>query len=461
MSDTTPLHREEFVDPPAGGTYSIFRMRDNVTEEQTSGPSDNPFDSVPIQVLNEYVSSDDVGGKNVWKNFQHYKAVLVPNPHFPPWYPTGQFVTDLGNSEHLWHKVVLSNPRFRCYGFGEETGDMPLVGLPPYIDLSAGDGFIPTPSNKSALIAASLRTMLPLVKSELSLVNSILELKDFKSLPHTIAHIYEFLKAGAKTLRSFLRAGSDGYLQAKFNILPLLSDIAGIHRALIQTEARINGFISSAGKTQKRHFTFSMAETSLNEQESGPYDIGGPTVLPSSNGFPSFTQRLTTPDLSTFHAEIQYNYNYTGYQIEHAQCLALMDAMGLNLNPVIIWNAIPWSFVVDWVLGVNQFLNGLRVGNMDPVINIQRYLWSIRRSRTIALSHTFCRQTTYPWIPVLERVPSSVIRETAYKRVIELPDTSSLVESGLSLDEFSLGAALVFARRGPRHPRKWSVPKRK
>jgi len=40
-----------------------------------------------------------------------------------------------------------------------------------------------------------------------------------------------------------------------------------------------------------------------------------------------------------------------------------------------------------------------------------------------------------------------VCDETSYRRDIRMPSASSFTTSGLSLDEFSLGAALVFARR--------------
>jgi len=159
--------------------------------------------------------------------------------------------------------------------------------------------------------------------------------------------------------------------------------------------------------------------------------------------------RVVNEQATKFHAELQFNYIYTGYQLEHARVLSLLDAVGVNLNPAIIWNAIPWSFVVDWVFGVSRWLNEQRIGLMEPKVNILQYLWSVKRDRTIYLSSTvkcpsvFGTGLTFP----ASSITHPEVRETAYRRVAGLPSASSIQSSGLSLREFSLGAALGITRR--------------
>lgn len=164
-----------------------------------------------------------------------------------------------------------------------------------------------------------------------------------------------------------------------------------------------------------------------------------------------------TTHASHFHAQIEYNFNYTQFQREHAHVLALLDALGVNFNPAIVWNALPWSFVVDWVVGVSRWLDNLKVGNMEPKINILQYLWSVRRSRTVqvegkvAFNKYFSGYDPYTYYPTAY-VSFPVTYETAYRRSAGLPGPSWFETSGLSSKEFSLGAALVVSHR--RHPKR-------
>jgi hypothetical protein len=115
---------------------------------------------------------------------------------------------------------------------------------------------------------------------------------------------------------------------------------------------------------------------------------------------------------------------------------ALLDVLGVNLNPQIIWNALPWSFVVDWVIRVNKWLDNFKVSNLEPTTYIHQYCWSSKVEREILLSIGF------PGVLDVQR-----ITESAYRRQVTVPDYVRIIElSGLSLKEFSLAAALGLSR---------------
>jgi hypothetical protein len=142
-----------------------------------------------------------------------------------------------------------------------------------------------------------------------------------------------------------------------------------------------------------------------------------------------------------FHVQVQYNYSYTGYQVEHARLLGQLDSLGINLNPAIIWNAIPWTFVVDWVLGVGPYLDSLKSENMKPLINIRQALWSITRKRRIVVTISQHNAGEVIWTGQMPAVEQS-----AYRRSLNLPSMSSIESSGLTAKEVSLGAALVIVQ---------------
>lgn len=420
-------------------------------------------------------SEPNTKDKQSWKSCQHYTCWSDPWLPVPlPYY--GLCFDDIG------HYYGSTDQRVLLCGtaFSSKFGSWCTPNVsPPLVVEQVDGGFLADPPNLSTLVHMALEATLPGIKAELSLVNSLIELKDFKSLPETISSITSLLKrfVGSKstspllggilsrirhtfdrsdgpTLREMTRGTADGYLQLEFNILPTISDISGIAAALSRTERRVNDLIVRQGKLQSKHFTRYL-DTPAYPDSVGSYTLNigqfsGTTPVPGYSSMynaPDHTWKVvrSIQELPpTFHAEIEYNYHFTRFQTEHAQLLGMLDALGVNLNPAIIWNAIPWSFVVDWVVGVSRWLDDRKVLNMEPAVNIMRFLWSYKRVRTIkydilSSSNPSPRPRTYT------RLPDT--HETAYKRQVGLPSGDSLITSGLSARELSLGLALAITRR--------------
>lgn len=398
--------------------------------------------------LYEKITPNSTGRSREWKSFEHFKSVTAPITGGGLQQPEHY----INNWTYGWpdYYTGVHHDPFWIYDetrYGE--AGMPDAGLPAF-DVPSADGtFIPPPANLSALQQRGLNHMMPYIKAELSLINTLIELKDFSSLPRTISNIATTAKSiitrGSQTLRRLLHAGSDSYLQTQFNILPLLSDISGIHAALARTEKRLNDLVARQGRVQTKHFQFVWQEyDNVDEDSEGflwPKGVGPSTVC---NSYRSNRQVIYAP--TVFHSEIEYHFNFTQYQVEHARILGLLDAFGVQVNPAIIWNAIPWSFVVDWVFGVSRWLDQFRYLNMEPLINIRRYLWSVKRSRQILVSTKVANSNPWNQIAHLRwTVPTTY--QSSYRRCVTMPSLSSLEMSGVSPKEVTLGAALVLPRR--------------
>lgn len=446
------------------------------------------------------VTRNDLSFKSstgVWKPCQSYKGYMVDDTPFDsagiiPWVsgsPTslGVYVPVTGGVDR---KVVATYRRFtdRFGAFGQH-----YAGLPSMTETVLGSlSFVPKPTGLSNLVEASLKNMLPHIKAELSLINSIIELKDFKSLPHTlsnlkgtISRLSKFVKNGRQalgrnpfslirksfnpdqglTLRELLHSTADGYLQAEFNLLPLFSDVCAVFRAFAGLSKKMNNLVQNQGRLRTKHYSFPFipaqftgadAEVTYSldlDQFTGTENNGtGKIGCYRAYGHQLHVKRQVLVDEpAIFHAEVEFNYHLSQYQLEHAQVLTLLDLLGVNLSPAIIWNAIPWSFVVDWFVGVSRYLADRKVINMEPAINITRYMWSWRCTRKIkCYFEEVAGQTQKPLCP---RTYLPTLYETIYRRDVDLPAyTNSLYGSGLSGTELSLGAALVTTRAW--HPRR-------
>jgi hypothetical protein len=363
-----------------------------------------------------------------------------------------------------YNKAVITHPLFGYEleydnQYSQPFGDLGKLdsSLPSFLSVPDAYGnFIPKHAKHDEMLVAAVKRILPLIKAELSLPNSIYELKDFKGKAKAICSYIQSDKVGRLLKRldvrrkvrnlSFKQAarGLAGlYLEYMFNLAPLVSDIASIHKALSLTSKRIDVLIREEGRLQRRHSTVRFVEF-----VDPPPDVSnnGYLVAPVSNWnlFITRVERKVVYEPTVFHVELEYQYTLSELQKANAQLLGYLDALGINLNPAIIWNAIPWTFVVDWVLGVSKFLDSLKVENMRPRITIVRHLWSIKRTRRIG-----CRVYTpfgNPYVGPQNRVLPGVI-ETAYRRDTNFMSNGLIISSGLSLTECSLGAALVITRR--------------
>lgn len=411
--------------------------------------------------------------RHVWKNFSHYLRIV------PQEVAMGEITCTTDTRTRNWSNgvgKVSGGTLFTNATFGPPW--MPNVDIQVYYDPLASDGvsFVPAPADIDTWKQNSLRAMMPTVKSELSILNSIIELKDFKRLPSQVRGVQSLLRGSlahnyvrlinprlAKVIRSvppgltlarYVREVAGGYLQAKFNIMPLISDIRGIYASIVASNRRLNDLINRQGRPRVSHFTKRFVEEVDRDEFSSVVGFGGvgghygiwstDTNITGSGRM----HRTVTNQATVFHSQLEYNYNYSKAQVAFAPLLSMLDRLGIQNNPAIIWNAIPWSFVVDWVAGVGRYLDSMKNGWMDPEINILRYLWSIKRSRMICQTREiqFDRIYGVNSPDYYQKVLSLVVNESAYRRTVEPPTSASIVTSGLNPNEFTLGAALCFAQ---------------
>lgn len=431
-----------FKDEPTGGIWDQIDL-------DFAGPE--------FITREEHRGVNDSGSRKEWKNWTHHLCASSS--------PTAQSAI-VATSAYSWV------PGWNHYGFVEckvpgcfynykfgAPGQFNSE-LVPFYDAEYPGGVYP-PKDIGGLLSIAWNAMIPKIKPELSLVNSVIELKDFKSVPRSLKNAKDLLLLSGQTLRQKLRKWSDIYLQKKFNVDPLISDIGGIYAALSRTERRLNGLLSRQGRKQLAHFTRNIAEDVDVHEESSPYAL---TMLNQHGWYCSrdldstvTCERFVRYDTSVFHAELEFSYYYSQYQNEHARLLSILDSLGVNFNPAIIWNAIPWSFVVDWLVGVSRWLGDNRIGLMDPALCIHRALWSISRRRRILVQMKILTPDNEGQKVPPQTVTFPEVVESAYKRTLcSLHDViPSFKTSGLSLTELSLASALVLSRRGRnKHKRK-------
>lgn len=414
----------------------------------------------------EYEVLDTVNGSHKeWHECQHYRVGrFVPSE---PWSYLSRYTTtyDPDNDNKWWVNTTRAREFLWTYGSGTGSGletygawNDPVLGLQTMYEdnlMRRGVTLIPV-KIKRDLCDKALSALMPGIRPKLSLVNSILELKDFKSLPRTIANIRNLSRTllsgkgpwGNRTLRRIIGAGADVYLQQQFNISPLLSDIAGIKSTIQNVRKEIQNLLENEGKLRTRHFRAELKNHLSDEPLTWTgYKLIDTWANSSSSDAKIRFGRSVKHSGAMFHATLQYRYDLDPWARETAQLRGFLDSLGVNANPAIIWNAIPWSFVVDWVINVSGWLSRFAERNLEPRVHITRFMASAQAQRTIRTFHTW----KYPdeFTPPVDSgdVASFVQEEKAYIRWFPSTELHSWFQtSGLSSHEFSLGAALIAVR---------------
>lgn len=431
--------------------FFINVLMNNVYPEPPSSGSVEWSQSVwtPESVnMVEHYTPNSEGSRHLWKSFQHYKSAASSS---------GDTMTEtsLTSSRYASNAYDMSIGKITDPYYGYATSMFGEVGefstyLPSYLTQRIDGGSLSIPSDINSLKQRSLDVMLPQIKSELSLLNSLYELKDLASLSRYVSSIHSwlisFLKADSSIGTKTLQQVAESYLQYGFNLRPLLSDIKALCASFKRAEKRMRYLVSQQGRALQKHFNFSWAEHTVYQDETSWVSLES-TQAQAPSTIVKF-DRLVIPNPTIFHAEIEYNYNYSQFQAEHARLLAILDSLGVNFNPAIIWNAIKWTFLIDWVINVSRWLDQFKFANMEPQINIRRYLWSFKRARSIFVNKTVKSNLLYgSYLEKFEKVALPSVSTSAYERRVEMPSISSIELSGLNSHEFSLGAALVYIRR--------------
>jgi hypothetical protein len=223
-----------------------------------------------------------------------------------------------------------------------------------------------TPYNWSNAQRTAWAVMQPRFEGDISMFNFLLELKDVRELLH-------LLKAKPlRKLRNFFRRKrklfdptkpiAQAHLTNEFALKPLLSDIYTIVCQINQNVLDAQSDFADAGLGRNaRHYS-----------ETAVIDDTGFTA----NTYRYYNQGSGVIEWQRFTATMEYSYQYSA----RSSIDAFMRYWGLTPSWEAIWNAIPFSFVVDYFIKVG---NSIAAMEKDPNVELElhQYCESILSKR--------------------------------------------------------------------------------
>jgi hypothetical protein len=238
----------------------------------------------------------------------------------------------------------------------------------------------------SGLRAEAYWTMRPKFEGEVSMLNFLFELKDFRDISNllvaskknplwelmtldtTIKGLYKALKKDK--LSTPTKRLAEAHLINSFAIVPLISDLKAIFSQLHGMIDEAQAKFAKNGEGTTRHFSAQLDP------------VASPVKIPDSQA--GYEYWIGDKYSSKFTATASMKYKYRlkdGFDKQAAY-------WGLGLTAEALWNALPFSFLVDYFLSVGKALKCMRTDKDVSEYTINEYqesvLTTLQRGRFIA-----------------------------------------------------------------------------
>lgn len=204
-------------------------------------------------------------------------------------------------------------------------------------------------------------------RPDISLPNFVYELKDLPGMVRDIGRLklkWNNLRKQGKPIDgpSSISEAANWHLATQFGWAPLISDI----RKMLDFESRIDkridvlnrlfiqneGLHRTVGKPNPKKNIPGAWSRSVSTQERGVYiETAIPTVIITAN---VLKQTTSTKWGSVRWTSSTIPSNRFSNAALRKQALDLV--FGANLSPTHLWNALPWSWLVDWFGNVGDFV---------------------------------------------------------------------------------------------------------
>lgn len=171
-------------------------------------------------------------------------------------------------------------------------------------------------------------------------------------------------------LQSFKKRGAGEYLNWEFGLKPLMNDLFAAADAVRDSEKMIAQLLRDSGRPVRRRYEFPVTETvelSRSSQKVLAYPSLG-VMATGSEAYLEKSRKTTTrrwfSGCYTYHIEMGSD---TLSRLRQQEQLA-SRLYGLRINPDLLWNLAPWSWLVDWISNLGDMINNLSAFSRDGLV---------------------------------------------------------------------------------------------
>jgi hypothetical protein len=270
-------------------------------------------------------------------------------------------------------------------------------------------------------------------KPEFSDLNSLIELRELPGLLRQ-----RFTKGGFNKL-------GDYHLALEFGYKPLLRDVVNLAFKQRLAQIRLKQLLRDNGRPVRRRNTLKDESVSGTTQSGFSYGALQPVLVTQYYvGQPSW--RTTTYFRERIWASARFRYWLPGGPRDIQWTRKMMSRLyGRNVSPSALYNAIPWSWLIDWFSNLGDLIENLDAGVADRLAADYFY---IMRSQEWSLEYVAkgrFRRRNGEQFDVTATATTSAF---AKSRVRGGPFDPAILTSNLSNSQLAILGALGLSRLG-------------
>jgi hypothetical protein len=226
--------------------------------------------------------------------------------------------------------------------------------------------------------------MKPSLEAGFSLANFLVELRDYPKM-------FNLWRSGNGVRKNL----AGGYLNYQFGWKLFVRDCKELYEKIVNWEKMLSDYKSRQGKILTRHYKECIVNDTYDLETSGPETLDTKT---------SVKRKLYG------YATMRYTYTVPGIDAEWARLKGFLDIFGLKLTPSVLWEALPYSFVVDWFLGVGEFLKSKEPDLLESVVTVLDYCITFKETLEYQCSWVYTDGPDNTWIDLGGSTDTNYIR---------------------------------------------------
>lgn len=170
-------------------------------------------------------------------------------------------------------------------------------------------------------------------------------------------------------LRLIMGSSARADLTWEFGLRPLIDDIVTIHNSVKRVKQDLNRLVSNQNRVLRSHWSSNVSVGNLPKTIVKTWGVGNQPSMSDETG-----QFIVSAYVlqAKYTASLKYTYTIRPAAASNLQLTAFLDAYGIGGfgDPQMLWNALPFSFVVDYFAHVGNFLHQFSDRGIQPSVNI-------------------------------------------------------------------------------------------
>lgn len=233
----------------------------------------------------------------------------------------------------------------------------------------------------------------PAVTSDTSLLVTLAEVKDVKSLftePMAFANrlIQTIGRKSAKkwTFASILtdpdkiqfiaKTLAKGHLYTEFGLKQTVRDVSALFSTFWSLDNTVRTILSQTG-SNTRHYSVPVYEKTVDQNDGCVFQDYNWILCRYWQS--TLTRKFVVTMKYTAELVDAFGQPISPNDTKLVRLGSVMDSLGVNLNPAILWDVVPFSFVVDYFVGIGDWLERFKRNNLNFTFGVEDSCYSIKR----------------------------------------------------------------------------------